>query len=137
MLSSSATANTLQNHIEEDEYEITSNYSMTIPRRFICCFTEYPMVLPVMASDGQNYEASQIATWLIKPYPHSPLLGAKVILTKTVTFNQGLYTEIREYFQKILTRDFELLHDGDHAPELATINKHIRGVTLDEMSVQN
>lgn len=122
-----------ENYPETEMIPITDNYQIEVPVQFIDSISLEIMALPVLATDGQNYEASQIASHLAIGNCRSPLTGTK--LQDTITFNLTLYNQIRDFFQNILERDHAVLNDGNHQQALAIIKKHAEGMTQSDEAV--
>lgn len=119
--------------LSQKPIQLTDNYEFTAPDSYIDSITQDVFVLPVLATDGLNYEANQLAEWLGNRNT-SPISGSQ-LEQKTLIFNQPLYTEIRDFFKSLLEKDHAILTDGKHDTAKNLIQARIKGLCQNDQSI--
>src|SRR5215831_6878328 len=85
-----------------------NNTGNDIPTQFLCQITHEIMRDPVTASDGRNYERTEIINWFLT-HEDPPMLGAGMDSNKILQPNKELQTEIKNYLKKNKTNPICML----------------------------
>lgn len=107
------------------------NYSMMVPENLCCSLSLYPMLIPVLARDGKNYDLRMIASALERKgtSPMNPDINLK---NSAMIFNQPLRSQIQEFFIKHLQENEAELKSREHSAALLQINEYIEGLAMED-----
>lgn len=106
----------------DSQIVFSNNFTVNVPRRYIDCCSLSPMRIPILASDGHDYELNTLIRLFASSNHRSPLVNNE-LLEPIFTFNFLLYSDIRFYFQDILKNNLNLLNDGKHKEALEEISE--------------
>lgn len=117
--------------------EISDNYKIEVPSKFIDPIGNDIMAIPVLGTDGHAYEATMLGSWLATGQNKKSPLISNVILVKEMTFDLYIYNDIRAFFSSLIEKDKALLNDGHHKEALTIIKKRAEGVTQEDNAVSD
>lgn len=107
------------------------NQVISVPTKFIDPIRGHIMRVPMLASNGKNYEAKELLKFTTDTNDEIKLTHPQVILNKKLFFNYGLYQEIRDFFIKLEIEKKELPQIAkQYAQPLAMDNKTIGQLLL-------